>query len=509
MPNDAEETMQRRRSQILYNPISFSGIVIAVVALFTFITLFLFQIFGHVETPYYGLFLFIVVPIFLIIGLLLIPTGAYVELKRRRKYGALGPAFPIIDLNDQTHRRYLLTAVLGIIIFLALSAIGSYEAYHYTDSVQFCGQLCHEVMKPEDTLYKQSPHARVRCVDCHVGAGANWYVRSKLSGMYQVYATIANVYPKPIPTPIENLRPAQETCEQCHWPEQFFGAQQKLFHHYLPDEQNTEWQINMLIKTGGGSPRTSLTTGIHWHMNIANHVEYLATDDRRQEISWVRFTNKATGESVEYVDIENPVTPENADTLEVRTMDCMDCHNRPTHIFRSPSQLVNLALTTGNLDQSLPYLKQVATEALAEEYATTEGALDSIEQAIRSFYQEQYPELVEEKKVLIDTTVARLQRLYTLNFFPEMNARWDRYPDNIGHLIFKGCYRCHDGKHVNDKGEPITNKCTSCHTILSQGPVGNLEVANSPAGLEFRHPEDIGGAWREMFCSDCHTGVLP
>ncbi len=501
--------MPKGRGHILYNPISFAGAVIAVVALFVFLILFAFHLVGEQENPYYGLFLFIVVPAFLILGLALVPVGAYVEARRRRRYGIIGPTFPIIDLNDPSHRRRLLIGVLAVVAFLTLSAIGSYEAYHYTDSVTFCGQLCHEVMKPEDTLYRQSPHARVRCVDCHVGAGANWYVRSKLSGMYQVFATIANTYPKPIPTPIKNLRPAQETCEQCHWPEQFFGAQQKLFHHFLPDESNTEWQINLLIRTGGGSPRTGLTTGIHWHMNIANRVEYLAIDEKRQEITWIRFTSKRTGESRVYVDQANPVTPDDADSLEVRVMDCMDCHNRPTHIYRSPSQLVNLAMTTGKLDPSIPYLKQVATEVLAQEFTTTEGALDTVAQTLREFYQERYPELASDGSGRLDSTVAKLQELYRLNFFPEMRARWDRYPDNIGHLIFEGCYRCHDGNHVDEQGNAITNRCTACHTIIWQGPADKLEISHSPEGLEFRHPVDIDEAWRMMMCSDCHTGVLP
>ena len=501
--------MSSRTSRWLLNPISSAGVLIAAVALIVFIVLYLFQAIGTIQSPYLGIILFMVTPAFLIFGLLLIPLGAYLTVRRQRKYGELGAAYPIIDLNDPRHRKYLGYSFVGVVLFLLLSAVGSYETYHYTDSVEFCGKLCHEIMKPEYTLYLQSPHARVRCVDCHVGAGANWYVKSKLSGAYQVYATIAKVYPKPIPTPIENLRPAQETCEQCHWPQHFFGSQQKLIHHFLPDEQNTEWQINMLIKTGGGSPHTSLTSGIHWHMNIANKVEYLATDKKRQEISWVRFTNKETGQSHVYVDQNNPVTPETADTLEVRTMDCMDCHNRPTHIYRSPSKVVNLAMATGQLDRTLPYLKRVATEALGVEYSSTPAALDSIALQVKQFYAEQYPELSKSRQADIDTTVARLQRLFTLNFFPEMRARWDKYPDNVGHLVYKGCFRCHDGNHVDEQGNKIRNDCTACHTILAQGPADNLETATSLEGLTFRHPEDIGGAWKDMLCSDCHTGLLP
>ncbi len=98
-------------------------------------------------------------------------------------------------------------------------------------------------MEPEHTAYQNSPHARVKCVDCHVGSGAGWYVRSKLSGAYQVYAVLANVYPRPIPTPIKNLRPARETCEQCHWPSHFSGQKEVINTYFKSDEQNTRWTI--------------------------------------------------------------------------------------------------------------------------------------------------------------------------------------------------------------------------------------------------------------------------
>ena len=89
-----------------------------------------------------------------------------------------------------------------------LSSLGSYRVFEETESPQFCGALCHTVMKPEYTAYKISPHSRVRCTECHIGPGASWFVRAKLSGLYQVYATVTDVYPRPIPVPVQNLRPA-------------------------------------------------------------------------------------------------------------------------------------------------------------------------------------------------------------------------------------------------------------------------------------------------------------
>ena len=160
--------------------------------------------------------------------------------------------------------------------FLLISALGSYQTYEYTESVQFCGQACHTVMKPEMTAYLHGPHARVACAQCHIGPGATWYVRSKLSGTYQVYATLFNKYPRPIPTPVKNLRPAQETCNQCHWPKEFVGDLDRTYHYFLGDKTNTPYSVRLILKVGGGDPTHGPVGGIHWHMSIADKVEYIA-----------------------------------------------------------------------------------------------------------------------------------------------------------------------------------------------------------------------------------------
>ena len=208
-------------------------------------------------------------------------------VERRRRLHAIGlaPHLPrwISTIRRSAARsRFLLSF---IVIFGLVSAVGSYKAYEFTDSVDFCGQLCHSVMNPEFVAYQASPHARVACVDCHVGSGASWYVKSKLSGIRQVYYTARGTYPRPIPTPVHNLRPAADTCEQCHWPKKFWGAQLKTFTHYGSDEQNTPRVIRMLIKTGGGDPSLGQSgEGIHWHMNINNKITYFASDEQRQVI---------------------------------------------------------------------------------------------------------------------------------------------------------------------------------------------------------------------------------
>ena len=278
---------------LMHNVVSLLGAILAAVSFANIVFLFLMAILSNkASSPYLGVLTYMVFPAFLILGLLLITFGMWRE-RRRRRTAAPGevPRLPRIDLNIQSQLRALVFVVAFLVFFVLLSAAGSYRAYQFTDSVRFCGQLCHTVMSPEYTTYLQSPHARVACVDCHVGSGASWYVRSKLSGSYQVYAVIFHKYPQPIPSPVVNLRPAQQTCEQCHWPRKFYGAQLKVFYHFGNDEKNSPRQIRMLINTGGAEPRTGLPSGIHWHMNIANKITYVASDAQRQVIPWVQAEN--------------------------------------------------------------------------------------------------------------------------------------------------------------------------------------------------------------------------
>ena len=246
-----------------------------------------------------------------------------------------------------------------------------------------------------------------------------------------------------------------------------------------------------------------------WHMNIANQVEYIATDVRRQEIPWVRITNLKTGETTEYMSTEKPLSAKEKATAAIRKMDCMDCHNRPTHIFHPPSHSVNLALATGKIDPTLPHIKRTGVKFLAAKYPTTAAALNAIKKGVETFYHDKYPTLAKDSGDAILSAISELQDIFRKNFFPEMKVRWDIYPDNIGHLIFPGCYRCHDGLHKSADGKVITKDCTACHTIMAQGKPQAMAFSTGLTGLVFQHPEDIGGLWQEMKCSDCHTGELP
>jgi hypothetical protein len=501
------EATSGKRPGLFQNWLSLLGFIVAAGSFFAVICLISIDFFSRFSNPYMGILTYFVAPIFLFIGILLVVAGIVLERRRlRQRKDMFAGLFPIIDLNRPLHRKVLGSFVGFASVFFLVTAILSYRSYHFTESVQFCGQTCHTVMKPEFTAYQNSPHARVTCVQCHIGPGATWFVRSKLSGSYQVYATMADNYPRPIPTPVKNLRPAQETCEQCHWPQKFYGSVERVNQHYMADETNTPWTVNLLMKVGGGDPSFGPIGGIHWHMNIANKVEYIATDEARQKVAWIRFTDTQGNVSI-YRDSAQPLTPEQIAASPLRRMDCIDCHNRPTHIYNSPDRAISLAMSTGRIDPAIPLIKKQAIQVLTREYKTTDEALNAIEEQLNAYYQTQRVRFAQQHPESIKKAITEVQKIYSSNFFPEMKVNWRTYPNNIGHTIFPGCFRCHDGKHANEEGKPISHDCNACHTILTQGN-GLKATQLSPQGLEFEHPTDIGDIWKEMNCFDCHNGAL-
>jgi cytochrome c2 len=223
-------------------------------------------------------------------------------------------------------------------------------------------------------------------------------------------------------------------------------------------------------------------------MNIAHKVEYIAADEARQKIPWVRVTDRQ-GKVTVFEAVDTPLKPEEVASAKPRQMDCIDCHNRPSHIYNPPARAVNVAMATGRIDPKIPYVKKLAVEALTAEYRTTEEAMQKIAETVPA------------------AAASEVQKIYKANFFPEMKVNWRAYPNNIGHTIFPGCYRCHDGKHKSADGQTISHDCKSCHIILAQGRGDQLGKISAD-GLEFEHPTDIADMWKEMNCAECHTGAL-
>jgi hypothetical protein len=486
------------------NTTSGIGLIIALIAVANLVFLIAADLLSPHDNPYLGILAYIVVPAFLSLGLLLFIVGILIERRRRaRRTPEEVAPYPRLDFNDSRTRRIFVISLLAGFVFVVASLLGSYQAYHYTESDKFCGTTCHTVMHPEYTTYQRSPHSRVGCVQCHIGSGATSYAKSKLNGAYQLYSVLAKKYSRPIHTPVHNLRPAQQTCEQCHWPGKFWGAQMKVFNHFGYDEANTPRETRMLIKTGGGNPKLGLAAGIHWHMNLGNEVSYIATDRQRQKIPWVQTRDRATGKVTEYAVKEEPLSQAQVSTMPRRVMDCVDCHNRPTHIYLPPDRSVDAQLLAGRIDRTLPFIKAKAVEVMSKPYTTTAQGVAAIAKELDAFYRTDHPAIYNAKKASITSSIAAVQELFTTSIFPEMKTDWRAHPDNRGHFYTPGCFRCHDNQHVSKDGKVLSKSCDLCHTVLDQKEGTTLMVQMRDTG--FTHPVDIGDL-KDVSCNDCHTG---
>ena len=490
----------KKLPQYFYNPITLIGVSIASVSFGLILFLMMLDMLAKESKPYVGIIAFIILPVFLIMGLIIIAVGAFKERKRIKSGKFEERRLPVLDLNDTQKRRAVIIFSVGTIVLLMFSAFGSFKAYEYTETDEFCGTVCHTPMEPEFVAYQSSPHSRVGCVNCHIGSGADWFVKSKITGAYQFYSVLFNKYSRPIPTPIENLRPASGTCEQCHWPQNFFSAKKVEYNYFLSDENNTRSELTMLLKVGGGNSEFGNTSGIHWHMDIRNEIYYLALDRERNIIPYVKVRSLEDGKETIFRNRTIPFDEKDLDKHELRKSDCIDCHNRPAHIFNQPDKMVNEFMAEGVIDVNLPFIKSIAVGALEKPYSNKKIANDSIRILITEFYQNNYPEIYSTKKAEIEKAISYIQRIYDRNYFPSMLVSWRKYPNNIGHTYAVGCFRCHDGNMVSDEGKVVSNDCNICHTMISQ-TIDNVRQV-SLDGLEFIHPsrKDI-----KQLCSDCHV----
>jgi hypothetical protein len=348
---------------------------------------------------------------------------------------------------------------------LVIFGIASYRGVEYMDSARFCGQTCHTVMQPEFTAYQQSPHQRVSCVQCHIGPGAGWFVRSKVSGVRQIVAVAFHTYERPIPTPVEQLRPARETCEQCHWPQRFTGDKFIVRTKYSDDEKNTALITVLLLKVGGRTFQGSV--GIHgMHLNDHSRVQYISTDRQRQLIPEVDYLDDS-GKTVQFVSTDLKAAPRELAVGEHRTMDCVDCHNRPTHVFQLPDRAVDEAMSEGRISPELPFIKKTAVRVLNVGYPDRDTASSRIETSLQDWYRTSYPSVYRDKRALVNQAASQVQAIYLRNVFPAMKITWGTYPNNLGHTDSLGCFRCHDGSHKSSDGRVIPNDCDTCHQLLA------------------------------------------
>ncbi len=449
--------------------VSLIGAMITTLTFPFLLGLIIFDAWAHIKNPYLGAFVYMVIGPAFIAGLIMVFVGLFF-LKGKEDVRLFTLDYLQGHFADETRfnrvRKLIFLGVLLTSVNFVVFGLLGYSGYHYLESNSFCGQFCHTVMAPEYTAYQNSPHSKVNCVECHIGSGATWFAKSKISGTRQLVAVALDTYPRPIQTPVHGLRPASETCEECHRPDKFHGDKLSVIDQYKENEENTHLQTVMLMKIGSAGSGTDKPTGIHWHVAKENSISYKA-DPERLIIPEVTL-NKADGSSVIFRSEDAAATlEEKGDELEDRAMDCIDCLNRPTHIYRSADTAVNEELTRGTIDRSLPFIKQQALIAINQEFKTQAAAMSGIAAYLRSWYREQYPAIDPAK---VEMSIAGAQNAYAMNVFPEMNLKWGTYVNHIGHGedFDLGCFRCHDGSHASEKGEVIPSDCTTCHAVLAE-----------------------------------------
>lgn len=445
------------------NLLSLIGVILAAASVALILVLVLFGLAGVPGGPHTAIIEYVVLPLVFVLGVVLVPIGLWLQRRRERRAAARAeaspPALPVIDLNSPATRASVIAYFLIALAGLGLLGGTGYKGVEVLESVRFCTQACHLTMQPEAVAHARSPHANVACTQCHVGPGARWFVRSKINGMMELVEEVLNNYPRPIPTPIHNLRPAREVCEQCHWPASFIGDRLVVITHYAEDEKNTPTKTVLSLHVGGRAGQSF--SGIHWHVSPGTHIRFLA-DPSREHIYTVELT--APG-GVHKVFKTSAKPPANASW---RTMDCVDCHNRPAHTFHTPSDEIDTALDNGRIDVSLPFIKREGMRLLQVNYPSQAQARVSIAQGVEQFYRTQYPAVASGQAAAVAEAGKALGDIWCWNVFPQMKVTWNTYPNHLGHQGTPGCWRCHDNHHVTDSGEKITKQCGLCHNVLAE-----------------------------------------
>ncbi len=398
-------------------------------------------------------------------------------------------------------------ASIGAMLAVILLVIP--PAWEYSNSAAFCGTTCH-TMPPEYSTYLTSPHARVLCVDCHIGRDliAVQFYR-KIGHMRLVVATLLENYEYPIRAGV--MSPARETCEQCHFPEKFSDDSLREITRFDSNRTNDEYQIYLLMHTGGGSEREGLGRGIHWH--VENNITYIATDPEKQEIPWIRV-EAPDGTITEYNSINSPIDTSDLDQYKLEEMDCITCHNRIAHSIESPVDTVDSALSVGDISTDIPFIRARAVELLSQHYGTSDQAKASFA-TLDEYYQANYADFYADGSDLVQQAIGTLNRIYTENNYPEQELTWDTHPNNVGHRDSAGCFRCHDGQHFSPEGEVIRLECNLCHSIPQIVRPGEIEPM-LPLATGIEPPSHLTSTWIsqhhnifDLTCTNCHETSNP
>ena len=455
-----------RLAALVRHPLSLAGAVIATASGIAFLVFTAASITGLVDNPYGGIVLFVVLPLFLVLGLLLIPAGIWLA-RRQRRAGWSSEDWPVLDFRVPHVRQTALVIAALTIVNVVIVLLGAFGSIHAMESPKFCGAACHTPMEPQFVAWSAGPHSGTACVQCHIGEGPKAFVHAKLAGVRQLVHVATNSYARPTPPGAEMPPGAQAgTCVTCHRPPHPSTDRFHVTREFADDEANSETTTTLQMRM----------SAIHWHADPATRVEYVATDETKETIPYVKVT-RSNGEVREFFTADADQRTTRAATR--RTMDCVDCHNTVGHpIAATAEQAVDRAMAAGQISRSLPYARREGVRLMKSSYATADEAAGAIAREFHGFYKAQ-GRTVDEKEVT--RTVATLQALYRRNVFPAMKVTWGSYPDNRGHLTSTGCFRCHDGSHAEASGATISAECDLCHKDASPALYDATATAGSVA----------------------------
>ncbi|MEN8182499.1 MAG: NapC/NirT family cytochrome c [Myxococcota bacterium] len=436
-----------------------------------------------------------------LLGVVIFGLGGWLGRRHLRLGGHSRVLEPwTLDLTHARDRRFALVGLMAFVPLVGVFASATGQGIRYMESREFCVDACHTVMEPEGTAALDSPHSRLACADCHVGSGAIHFAQAKINGMRQLWGIATNSYPRPIPLPLVEMVSADRICERCHAREHWVGHNEKQYTYFAGDEQNTAHPLRMMIPVGGVRPDSGAGEGIHYHMLLDRTVEYVAADSQKREILWVRVTD---GDGAVRIYRRGEEGTEQAIAGKtVHPMSCLDCHSRPAHRFRAPTDLMNELLASGHVDPALPSIKTAGVALLEQEYPDRQAALTAIDREMRG----RYADANVGSAASLASSTAAIQGAWQRNSFPSMKVDWRTYPDHIGHRDSPGCFRCHNDELTTDTGEMIFTDCKGCHVVLTQGESFQEAPVDFDEGLAFFHFADEYAFEEYEDCASCHNG---
>lgn len=461
-------SLQRLLPRLWANWITLLGSVIAVVAAMTVGLFLLIDLIAPIKNAYTGGLVMVALPMLAAVGLLLVVAGLWIDRRRARRHGAPPRAVEnafAMALEDRSARNRVIFAAAVTLAIVGAVGWAAQGSMRFMDSPQFCGRSCHTVMQPQWDAFRRSPHAHVECVSCHIGSSS--YLNAKVNGVGQMWKVATRSYHKPVTMPVERLLSSKQTCEHCH-SARWVGNRLKLYPHFQPDRDNTPAFNALMLHVGGPNPRTGKWDGMHWHANPDVEVRYQFLDEKRDKIGTIDVYAQRQR-------VASYVLPgATGKVLGVRTMDCVDCHNRPTHVFdASPKAAIDRALGAGMLSAKVPFLAQVGAALLARADAPRDGAEAFFRREIVESYRREHPDvaLVGHQA---DAPAKVLAELYRLNVYPALALGWGVYRSQLEHgdgTESVGCFRCHDNTHearlADGSKKTLGQDCDSCHERIA------------------------------------------